>query len=97
VRVVVPRPVQNQNATDHAGDLRSGLFREGAGGAAAVCGTLGADLDLDELVIVQRRIDLPNHGVRDPGSTDEDDRRQVMRQTSEIASLLAAESHRAAS
>jgi hypothetical protein len=90
-RIVGVRAVQQHGVAQHLRDLAVGLVRDRLRGVVAI--ELGglADLDLHELVIVERLLDGGDQAVIDPALADLNDGLQIMTETAEMTTLLASE------
>ena len=80
--------VQEHGVAEHLGDLAVGPRGDRLGGIVAIELRGLADLDLHELVIVERLLDGGDEPVVDPVLADLDDRPQPMTQTAKVTTLL---------
>ena len=85
------RAVQEHGVAEHLRDLAVGLVRDRLGGIVAIELRGLADLDLHELVIVERLLDGGDQSVVDPVFADLNERPQTMTETAKMTTLLAGE------
>jgi hypothetical protein len=85
------RAIQEHRVAEDLGDLAAGLVRDRIGGVVAI--ELGglADLDLHELVIIERLLDRGDEALVDPVLADLHDRLEIMTETTKMTTLLAGE------
>jgi hypothetical protein len=62
--------IQNQHASHRAGQLAAGALGQRRADLTAVGGAFVADPNLDQLVIGERIVDLPHHGIARSALTD---------------------------
>jgi hypothetical protein len=85
------RAIEQHDVTEHLGDLAAGALGDRVGGVVAFEPRGFSDPDLHELVIDEGLVDCGNEPFVDADLADLDDRTEVMSQTTEVTTLLAAE------
>lgn len=81
------RAKYDQHLADALDGLRRQCIADIADQAPAVAAIVSEDSDLNEFVALEGQIDLAQHGRRETGFADHDDRMQMMRTRPERAPL----------
>jgi hypothetical protein len=93
LRVLGALAPEQQSSPEDLGDLALHGGREALGHVVAVVGALGADTDLDELVLVEGGVDGGGDGVRQAQLANLDDGLEVVTETAQITTLFTGEGH----
>ena len=93
LRVLGALAPEQQSSPEDLGDLALDRGGEALGHVVAVVGALGADTDLDELVLFEGGVDGGGDGVRQAQLAELDDGLEVVAETAQMTTLFTGEGH----